>query len=160
MPTFKTTLILLGVECNVEVEYTIKTVGSPTTYSPVWGADGGDPDEIDILHIWIGDKDYLKELGNCYMFDECDKYTGFSFSPVAYLNPPERYKSYNWQDKIRIAMFGLVDNPIKGDNSFLPIQTNVRYVGDTVYERLEAKILESEALQAAIYDLDRGCDFD
>lgn len=158
MPTFKTTLILLGVECNVEAEYKITAVGTPPSYCPVWGADGGDPDEIDITAIYIGGKEMTKDFGNCKMLDEYDRYSGFAVRPVAYLDP-EKHKEYKWQDKIRIAMFGLIDNPLGVHNRTLPIQTGVEYVGDTVYERIEAKILQSEALQDAIHDIDRGCDF-
>lgn len=38
----------------VTVEYTFQH-GSPTTYSPMYGADGGDPDECEIVKAWVND---------------------------------------------------------------------------------------------------------
>lgn len=149
MPSYKTTLMLLGVECNVEVDYTIKTVGSPPSYSPMFGADGGDPDEIDILAIWIGDKDYLKELGNCIAFTG-SRMGGWSVSHLAYPDADTvKYPNYNWQDPIQACIFGC-----KWAGKTTPKQIEVKYIDYTIYEVLEERILCSEALQDAIRDLD------
>lgn len=40
----------------VTVEYTFRE-GSPTTYTPMYGADSGDPAECEIVKAWAGDTD-------------------------------------------------------------------------------------------------------
>jgi len=40
----------------VTVEYTFRP-GSSTTYSPMYGADGGDADECEIVKAWVGETD-------------------------------------------------------------------------------------------------------
>lgn len=142
----------MGIECNVDVDYRVTSVGSPTSYDIMYGADGGDPDEIEIDHIWIGGEDYKDKLSNCYAFETKYGYEGFSIRPIAYMNA-EKHKEYKWQDKIRIAIFGLEPARFYAD-TFLPIQTKVNYNCCTIYEVLEGRILSSEALQDAIRDLD------
>lgn len=70
----------------ITVEYEVSGRNSPTTYSPIYGADGGDAAEFDILRAW--DKATEIELPDA----EREEYEEWL---AANINPDDFYEPYD-----------------------------------------------------------------
>ncbi len=146
MPTFNTSIKVMAIEIPVEVDYKIISAGSSPSYCPMYGADGGDDPEIEILSI-------TKESNGEDITDWCGKQRDYSNGLSCFAAV---YQSKEWQDQVRIAMFGAIhyyNETFKSAMVFKIVNQTPSF-----YENLVEQIISSDSFSEACYD-DRG-DYD
>jgi hypothetical protein len=72
----------------ITVEYTVEGRNSPTTYSPVYGADGGDAAEFGIIKAWRTDTGEDVELPDAER-EGYEEWLAANVDPDDFYDPPE-----------------------------------------------------------------------